>query len=414
MNGQEKAEQLVIGRLGHQGDGIALPEGKSVYISGALPGETVSVSGKGARRQLISIDSPSPERTEPFCPLFGQCGGCQVQHLTESAYRDWKTGLLFEAFGRESIDIAPEPLLTFERRNRRRAVFTAQRFGAKFVFGFLERQSNRIAPVAHCPILVAELDQAIPAMTELAEIAAPRKGALRISAVSCVNGIDLSFDLPGRIGERLFLELTTHPAAAGLLRISINGETAIAREQPILAAGTARVMPPPGAFVQASAAAEQAIADLVTGHLGANAATVDLFSGFGPFALRLAETSTVHAVEAERAALDALEIAWRGTAGKLKAITTERRDLFRAPLIANELNRFDGVVFDPPRAGAEAQARELAQSDASLIAAVSCNPFTLARDCRILIDGGYSLESLTPVDQFAHTGHLEAVALFKR
>jgi 23S rRNA (uracil1939-C5)-methyltransferase len=261
---------------------------------------------------------------------------------------------------------------------------------------------------------VAELDQAIPAMTELAEIAAPRKGALRISAVSCVNGIDLSFDLPGRIGERLFLELTTHPAAAGLLRISINGETAIAREQPILAAGTARVMPPPGAFVQASAAAEQAIADLVTGHLGANAATVDLFSGFGPFALRLAETSTVHAVEAERAALDALEIAWRGTAGKLKAITTERRDLFRAPLIANELNRFDGVVFDPPRAGAEAQARELAQSDVSLIAAVSCNPVTLARDCRILIDGGYSLESLTPVDQFAHTGHLEAVALFKR
>ncbi len=414
MNGQERAEQLVIERLGHQGDGIAMPEGKPVYISGGLPGETISVSGKGARRQLISIDSPSTERTEPFCPLFGQCGGCQVQHLAESAYREWKTGLLFEAFGRESIDIAPEPLLTFERRNRRRAVFTAQRFGAKFVFGFLERQSNRIAPVSHCPILVAELDQTIPAMTELAEIAAPRKRALRISAVSCVNGIDLSFDLPGRIGERLFLELATHPTAAGFLRISVNGETAIAREQPILAAGTARVMPPPGAFVQASAAAEQAIADLVTGHLGAKAATADLFSGFGPFALRLAETSIVHAVEAERAALEALGIAWRGTAGKLKAITTERRDLFRAPLIANELNRFDGVVFDPPRAGAEAQARELAQSDVSLIAAVSCNPVTLARDCRILIDGGYSLESLTPVDQFAHTGHLEAVALFKR
>jgi 23S rRNA (uracil1939-C5)-methyltransferase len=414
MNGQEKAEQLVIERLGHQGDGIAMPEGKPVYISGALPGETVSVSGKGAKRQLVSINSPSPERTAPFCQLFGQCGGCQLQHLAEPAYRDWKTGLLFEAFGRESIDIAPEPLRTFERRNRRRAVFTAQQFGAKFVFGFSERQSNRIAPVAHCPILVAELAQALPAMTQLAEIAAPRKGALRLSAVSCVNGIDLSFDLPERVDERLFLQLSTHPAATRLLRLSVNGETAIAREQPVLAAGIARVTPPPGAFVQASEAAEQAIADLVTEHLQAQTSIADLFSGFGPFALRLAETATVHAVEAERAAIDALETAWRGTAGRLKGITTERRDLFRAPLIAKELNRFDGVVFDPPRAGAEAQVREIAQSDVGRIAAVSCNPVTLARDCKILIDGGYSLISLTPVDQFAHTGHLEAVALFER
>jgi 23S rRNA (uracil1939-C5)-methyltransferase len=182
----------------------------------------------------------------------------------------------------------------------------------------------------------------------------------------------------------------------------------------LLRTGIAWVTPPPGGFVQASAECENAMAELVTAHLAGCKKVADLFCGFGPFALRLAEYATVQAMESDGLALAALNQAWRETGGRLKAMVHDKRDLYRRPMSAVELKGIDGVVFDPPRAGAEVQARELAKSKVRRIAAVSCNPQTLVRDIKILLDGGFRLVSITPIDQFAFTPHLETVALLER
>ncbi|TIP90357.1 MAG: class I SAM-dependent RNA methyltransferase, partial [Mesorhizobium sp.] len=177
--------------------------------------------------------------------------------------------------------------------------------------------------------------------------------------------------------------------------------------------GDIAVAVPPGAFLQATEAAEQAMADIVGRHLARAKKIADLFAGCGSFALRLAAKSEIHAVEGDAAALLALDRAFRFASG-LKRVTSERRDLFRRPLTFKELNAFDGIVFDPPRAGAEDQSKQIARSDVPLVAAVSCNPVTLARDLRILIDGGYALKSVTPIDQFLWSPHVEAVALLEK
>lgn len=408
------SDKILIERLGHQGDGIAVVDNKPVYVAGALPGEVVVADGKGTKRSLERIVSVSAERVEPFCRYFGSCGGCQVQHLAANPYRKWKQELLVAAFQQAGLSAQFHQLIEFPRRNRRRAIFTALRIGKRQVFGFSERQSNRITDIFECPVLVSELETVIPEMRRLGEIAANGRKPVRLHAVACFNGIDLNLETPFEISERTLLSLTAAQESEKFIRISVNGEPAIVRETPYLLAGEARLTPPPGSFVQASDGAEQVMADLVMGHLSECSAIVDLFSGFGPFALRLAQNSIVHAVEADAVTLSALNTAWRSTGGKLKQVTAERRDLFRSPLSAKELQRFDGAVFDPPRAGAEAQSRQLAISGIERIAAVSCNPATLARDCRILCDAGYRIASIHPIDQFAHTGHLEAVALLEK
>jgi len=198
-----------------------------------------------------------------------------------------------------------------------------------------------------------------------------------------------------------------------LARLSNHGDRVIERRAPILRMGRAEVSPPPGAFLQATEAGEEALAASVCRALAGARKIADLFAGAGTFTLRLAENARVHAVDFEETSLAALIKAARATAG-LQDVTIERRDLFRRPLDASELAACDAVVFDPPRAGAEAQAKALAGSAVRLVVAVSCSAETFARDARILIDGGYAIGPVTPLDQFRFSPHVELLAAFRR
>lgn len=408
-----------IESLGHQGDGIGkTASGETFYVPFTLPGETVRVSGKGARQMPEEIVSASADRIDPFCKHFTRCGGCQLQHMAEPASLDWKASLLAAALEREGIEMPLEPARHYPRASRRRAVLTAQKSHGQWQLGYSGKRSHDVVGIAACPILCRELEEALAAVRQFLDLLGRhgigRKGTVRIILLTAENGIDCAVSFAGHPPDRLVREIPAHTAAKAFLRIALNDEIVFERQRSVLKAGLALVAPPPGSFVQAVAAAEEDMAALATGHLADCKKVADLFCGSGAFALRLAQNSVVHAAESEQAALDALDRAWRETGGKLKALTHERRDLFKRPMMAAELKSFDGAAFDPPRAGAEIQCKELAKSTVKKVAAISCNPQTLARDLRILIDGGYRLKTITPIDQFAFTPHLEAVALLER
>lgn len=408
------ASTLPIDRLGAQGDGVADTDEGPVHVPLALPGETVEISGKSQRRTLLRVIAPSADRTTPFCPHFGECGGCRMQHLAAPAYLAWKSNLLAAALEREGLKTEIAPMRVFARASRRRAVFSAMRDGGATRFGFARRDSDRIADLAQCGVLVPAIGERLHALRRLCGLLAPRRGVMKLAVVATAAGLDIAAETGAPASAILRREAIEWAASEKAARLSLNGETLAEFARPELAAGMARVRPPAAAFVQAVAAAEEAIAAIALGHLAGANNIADLFCGYGAFALRLAARARVTAVDSSGAALAALDEAWRRTGGALKSVATQRRDLFRSPLDAAELREFDGVVFDPPRAGAEAQARELAKSKVRRIVAVSCNPATLARDLRILADGGYKLGAIAPFDQFAHTAHLEAVGVLER
>jgi 23S rRNA (uracil1939-C5)-methyltransferase len=291
---------------------------------------------------------------------------------------------------------------------------TARRNGDGFSIGYSQKGSNQLVSLAACPVLTPALNDCLEKIHALLKIIAPKKGDVRITLLENENGIELALNISSKVREEDVRELTTHPEARHFIRLCINGETVLEIERPFIQVGSAKVTLPPEGFAQASKPAEEAMALLVTNHLAKAKRVADLFAGSGTFALRLAQTAQVYAAESHGPAITALDRAWRETGGKLKALTHEKRDLVRRPLNVKDLKPFDGVVFDPPRAGAEIQTRELAKSSVRKIAAVSCNPVTLARDIKILVDGGYKIISITPIDQFAFTPHLEAVVLLER
>ncbi|MCU0790438.1 MAG: RNA methyltransferase [Nitratireductor sp.] len=405
------SETLRIERLGRQGDGIA-EDGS--FVSFALPSETVTVSGSGERRKLEAVTLPSPQRVAPLCRHFGTCGGCQMQHLAFDQYLEWKRGLVTEALVREGIDTEVKPIVSFGAHQRRRVIFTAIRAEGRMLLGFSQKQTNRITDLAQCPVLLPQIEGRLAEFRELCGILAPKKGTMKLTVLACDNGLDIAASNGGFTPEKARQAAIAFAGQKGFLRLSLNGETLIEFSRPLLTIGKAQVSPPPEGFVQAVAGAEEAMARLAMAHLAGARHVADLFSGFGAFALRLAEHSIVHAADSSGAAIAALDRAWRETGGALKALKAERRDLYRRPLMADELAKTDGVVFDPPRAGAEEQARELARSKVARIVAISCNPVTLARDLRILADGGYRVKSVTPIDQFVFTPHVEAVAEVER
>jgi 23S rRNA (uracil1939-C5)-methyltransferase len=227
------------------------------------------------------------------------------------------------------------------------------------------------------------------------------------------SGLDIAAEESGALSEKARKAVSDFVVRHGFARLTVDGEIIIEPKKPMVFFGEVSVFPPPGGFLQAVASAEAAMAQLVTGHLRRAKKVLDLFAGSGAFALRLARGAEIHAVEGDGAALAALDRGFRFGAG-LKRVTSEKRDLFRRPVTFKELASFDGLVFDPPRAGAEDQVKQIARSEVPYVAAVSCNPTTLARDLRILIDGGYLLKSVTPIDQFLWSPHVEAVALLEK
>ena len=226
-------------------------------------------------------------------------------------------------------------------------------------------------------------------------------------------GIDAAVKAERKVVEREAPKLAKFADIHDLARLSVNGEVIATRRSPTLAMGGAVAVLPPGAFLQATAEGEAVLSSLVLAALGKSKAVADLFSGCGPFALRIAARARVLAIDSDKPAMAALLRAHREASG-LKPLTSEVRDLFKAPLVPTEMKDIDAVVFDPPRAGAEAQAKQLARSNVKTVIAVSCDPVTLARDAEILRGGGYALERLTPVDQFKWSAHVECVGVFRK
>jgi 23S rRNA (uracil1939-C5)-methyltransferase len=410
-------ERLAIIRVAHRGDGVAETPAGPIFVPYTLPGETVeveSIPGHPDRRHLLRVETASPERIEPFCPHFGICGGCAIQHWTAPHYREWKRSLVLEALAQAGLDPPVDALIDAHGDGRRRATFHA-RLGARDILevGFAALRAHHIVGIDRCPVLAPSLDGAIPAAWAIAEALKPQNKPLDIQATATDAGIDMDVRGSGALNAARMGVLARLAATHKLARLTRHGELIAQRATPTVMVGRAHVTLPPGSFLQATAAGELALARLVQDHVGSAKVLADLFCGLGPFALRLAERARVMAFDADAGAIAALKQATNMTSG-LKPIDAETRDLFKRPLYAQELKRVDALVFDPPRQGAEAQARELAKSAVPVVVAVSCNAATFARDARLLVDGGYRLKSITPVDQFRHSAHVEIVAKLER
>lgn len=406
--------RLTIARLGAQGDGIADTETGPVYVPFGLPGETVTAAREKDRATLIAVLEPSPRRIEPACRHFGECGGCALQHLDSGAYRSWKRDKVVQALKSKGIDTGTiQNLVPCQPASRRRAVFSARRTEAGIILGYNRALSHTIIDIAECPVVLPAIEAALPRLRRLAAIIGITSQPFHLTVTATDTGPDIAAAGSGKLSDAQRQAATAFMVKERMARLSVDGEIIVEPSKPQISIGATRLAPPPGGFLQAVEIAEQTMAGLVLAHLKRAKRVADLFAGAGAFALRLAAQSEVHAVEGDQTALAALDRAFRFGSG-LKRVTVEKRDLFRRPLTIKDLNAFDGVVFDPPRAGAEDQSKQLARSDVPFVAAVSCNPTTLARDLHILLHGGYRLVSVTPIDQFLWSPHVEAVALLEK
>jgi 23S rRNA (uracil1939-C5)-methyltransferase len=396
--------QLTIERLGHLGDGIA----GGVFVPGALPGEVVEGAVEGDRMPDPRILTPVPDRVRPPCPHARSCGGCTMQHAADPLVARWKEGIVAGALAAQGLAAPILPMLTSPPASRRRATFAARRTKGGALVGFHMKGSATIVPVPGCRVLHPGVTAALPAVEAIARAGASRSAALAVTVTASAAGPDVAV-AGGKAADGALLHALARIAEDhGLSRLTWGEETAALRAAPVQAMGRARVVPPPGAFLQATAEGEAALVAAVTRALGGAQRVADLFAGCGTFALPLAETAAVHAVEGDPAMTEALGRAAR--APGLRRITAETRDLFRRPLEPAELSGIDGVVIDPPRAGAEAQTARLAAARVPRIAMVSCNPATFARDARILAAAGYRLDWVQPVDQFRWSAHVELAA----
>jgi len=403
--------RFTIKKLGAQGDGIAETESGDLFIPFTLPGEIVTAARERDRATLMAVLEASPLRIEPACRHFTECGGCALQHFEAEAYHQWKRDKVVHAL--KGIDCGIDALVACAPHTRRRVVLAARRTETGMLLGFNRHLSPEIISISECPISLPEIVAALDRLRALADLICATTKSFRMAVTATGSGLDVAVHESGKLGEHQRRIASNFVLAQGFARLSIDDEIIIEPHKPVVMFGSVAVAVPPGAFLQATEAAERTMADIVGGHLKRAKKVADLFAGCGSFALRLAAKSEVHAVEGDAAALAALDRAARFATG-LKRVTAERRDLFRRPLTFKELNAFDGLVFDPPRAGAEDQSKQIARSDVPFVAAVSCNPVTLARDLRILIDGGYKLKGVTPIDQFLWSPHVEAVALLEK
>ncbi len=410
-------EKLIIDRIGHRGDGVAETPDGPVFVPYALPGETVEVEpvpGHPDRRHLLRVELPSPERIVAFCPHFGVCGGCAAQHWSEAQYRAWKRDLVIEALSQASISAPVGELIDAHGEGRRRVVLHARRGGHDVLqVGFAALHAHEIVAIDQCPILAPALSGAITAAWSIAEALRDARKPLDVQITATDSGLDVDVRGSGPLNARRTAQLAAIAEKHRLARLTRHGELVIQRVAPTIKIGRATAALPPAAFLQATAEGEAALARLVTDATAKAKVIADLFCGVGPFALRLAERARITAADSEPGAVAALAKA-AGTTSGLKPIDAQVRDLFRRPFTAKELAQFEAVVFDPPRQGAQAQAVELAASKVPIVVAVSCNAATFARDARILIDGGYRLRQVTPVDQFRYSAHVELVGVFHK
>ncbi|MBP1180597.1 class I SAM-dependent RNA methyltransferase [Methylobacterium sp. PvR107] len=405
------SETVTIRDLGARGDGIAED---GVLVPYTLPGERATIRREGRRAELLGIAQASADRVEPFCPYFMRCGGCRTQHLARPAELAWKRGLIAQALSQAGLDVAPDPAIDAHGAGRRRITLHVREIDGRAEAGLMAARSHALVPIDHCPITVPALHAAPEVARRLAAPLGHGRKPLDVAVTATDQGLDVDLRGHGPVSAGVGAALVRIAGELGLARLSLHGERLMEAEPVSVTDGRGRLYPAPGGFLQATAAGQAVLTDLTLSALGPRAKRVaDLFSGCGPLSLALAREAAVQAVEADAAALAGLDRSARAATG-LRAITRERRDLFRRPLLPIELDAFDAVVFDPPRAGAEAQARQLAASRVPLVVGIACDAGTFARDAAALVAGGYRLERVTPVDQFRHSDHVEMVGVFRR
>ena len=407
------AEIVTITALGHGGDGIGELDGERVYVPFTLPGETVEIDRRGSRGRLVRLVETSGDRAQPICRHFEQCGGCALQHMQPDDYLAWKRQIVADCFAQRGIHTEIEPILPVPEHSRRRAVLSAIKSAKGIVLGFHRRGSNEIVGITECPVLVPAIPERLDTLSRIAELTIRPGRPARMTVVAADNGIDIAVDGATRIGRPQLERLGALAADTALARLTLDGSEVFLNRRPEIRVDNSVLLPVPGGFIQATASAEKAIASIIRDHIGDAAPIADLFAGIGTFTIRLAERAAVTAIEGSAQLLAAIEAAAHRSPG-LKSVNVRKRDLFHNPLASIELDQFGAIVFDPPAAGAKAQAEAIATSRVPKVVAVSCNPATLARDARILIDGGYRLVRVQPVDQFLFSAEIEIVATFKR
>lgn len=399
-----------IDRLGAQGDGVAPGP---VYVTRALPGELVEGEATDDRIDAPRILQPSPDRVKPPCGHYKSCGGCAVQHASDGFVAGWKQELVRQVLAWEGVEADVLPPLTSPAPARRRAAISARRTKSGALAGFHGRKSGTVVDVTQCEVLDPALTPAFDIARHLARVGASRSAELSVLATVSLDGRDIAVTGGKPLDASAQAELGLFCGQHGIARLAWNDEVIALRHPPRQGFGPAQVVPPPGAFLQATAHAQDVLQDAVLAAAQGAKSAVDLFAGCGTFALPLAGKMRVHAVEGDAGMTRALEAGWRGSPG-LRPLTAEVRDLFRNPLLPDELKRFDLAVLDPPRAGAAAQITAIAQSDVPVVAYVSCNPATFARDAAVLIAAGFAIGPVQPIDQFRWSPHVEVVARFQR
>ena len=406
--------KITVERLGHHGDGIAHGSEGPIYVPLCLPGEEVEGELKGDTLENTRIVTPSVARVKPNCPHAKTCGGCQLQHAADPFVADWKKGVVRQALVQQGLE-APihDEVPTSAPNTRRRATHSGRRTKGGVLMGFHARGRDLIVSVPNCRLLHPDLLAGFPALEAIVTLGGSRTSEVQLTVTQTLGGLDVSVTGGKPADANLQMDLARLAEEHKLARLTWEGEIIALRDEPVILLGKSRAVMPPAAFLQATKEGEAALLTSVQEAIGTPKVVADLFCGMGTFTLPLAIHSEVHGVEGIATLTGALDRAARMTQG-LRKVTTETRDLFRRPLEQDELKRFDAVVIDPPRAGAEAQVQKLAESKVPVIAMVSCNPVTFARDARILMQGGYRLDWVKVVDQFRWSVHIEVAARFSR
>ena len=409
-----------ISAMGAQGDGLGrTADDHTVFASFTLPGERVRLEAKEGRAELIEVLRASPDRVEPACPHFFACGGCALQHWAQGPYLDWKQDKVRQTLSREGLSAEFAPPFAAAPGSRRRVALHARKGNRDAArLGYKARRSWTLVEIAACPIADPRLVAAFPALRRLAApLFEHPKSAPTLHCTLTGTGIDVDItgveSKSGGLSADARMRVAEAAAAADLARVTLAGEVVYQARQPVVRLGPAAAVLPPGGFLQAVPAAEEAMAAFALEAVKGAGRIADLFCGLGTFTFRLASVAPVIAADSDAGAVRALTAA-SGTAPGLKSIRAEARDLYRRPVLAQELKGVDAVLFDPPRAGAEAQARQIAASAASVVVGVSCDATTFARDGRILAEAGFKLEHAMVVDQFLWSAHVELVGVFRR
>ena len=403
--------RLTIDHIGAKGDGVALTDEGPRFIPRGIPGDIFVETPD--REPSYQLESSSPHRVKALCSLFGQCGGCVIQEADEQTYRQWKRTLVAQAL--MPLDCADriEDVIDAQGEGRRRVTFHARRREGNIVIGFMRAKTHEVIDIPSCPLLVPALRDSASLLTALLRPLVKADKAVDVAVTATEAGLDVDLRGYGSVSPSLRLTLSHEAERLDLARLSVHGDVIVERRAPRITIGQTAIVLPPGSFLQATEAGQKILQSIVSAACQEASRIADLFSGLGTFALPLAAHAAVHAVETDAAALQALQRAVKHASG-LKPITTETRDLFRRPLVPAELNSFDHIVLDPPRAGAEAQSRMLAQSKVSNVIYVSCHVGSFARDAALLVAGGYQLTSVKIIDQFRHSTHCEVVGRFTR